>query len=115
MACRRDRTHRGILGSSTRLTPLQSSAVRMASNADTEGVIHVQGDRLAVPARAGNDAVIRAILQSFLENEGFTVLLAADGLEALYHAARTGARVVILDLKMPSLNGLATCARLAKG
>ncbi len=61
---------------------------------------------------ADNDYIIRDILRSMLQHQGFRVLLAIDGLEALDLASRTVARCVILDLKMPKLDGIATCAQL---
>ncbi len=63
---------------------------------------------------ADNDYIIRGILRSVLENAGFTVLQAIDGLEALNYASHTLARFVILDYRMPRLNGLAACAQIRR-
>jgi CheY-like chemotaxis protein len=62
---------------------------------------------------ADNDYVIRDILRFVLEANGFTPLLAVDGLEALDLAMRTCARLVILDLRMPRLDGFTACAQIS--
>jgi CheY-like chemotaxis protein len=61
---------------------------------------------------ADNDYIVRNILRSLLEDRGFTVLSAIDGLEAVDYATRTIARVVILDLRMPKLDGFAACSQI---
>ena len=61
---------------------------------------------------ADNDYIIRNILRSLLEGKGFTVLSAIDGLEAVDYATRTIARFVILDLRMPKLDGFAACSQI---
>ncbi len=70
------------------------------------------------PARdviiADNDYIIRGILRSVLEGQKFSVLQAVDGIEALDYATRTNAHLVILDYKMPKLDGFATCAQIRR-
>jgi DNA-binding response OmpR family regulator len=61
---------------------------------------------------ADNDYIVRGILRSVLERQDFAVLLAVNGIEALDYAMRTQARLVILDFKMPRLDGFAACARM---
>jgi two-component system chemotaxis response regulator CheY len=61
---------------------------------------------------ADNDSIVRSILRSILEREGFTVLQAVDGLEAIDYAMRVHARLVILDYKMPRLDGFGACAQI---
>ena len=61
---------------------------------------------------ADNDSMIRDILRSVLEREGFNVFLAVDGIEAIDLATRTRARLVILDYKMPKLDGFAACEQI---
>ena len=63
---------------------------------------------------ADNDYIVRDILRSVLESEGFTVLPAANGLKAIDYAMRTCATMVILDYKMPKLDGLCTCAEMRR-
>lgn len=70
------------------------------------------------PARdviiADNDYIIRGILRSVLEGQNFSVLQAVDGIEAIDYAMRTNARLVILDYKMPKLDGFAACAQIRR-
>jgi CheY-like chemotaxis protein len=61
---------------------------------------------------ADNDYIVRGILRSILEREGFTVLQAVDGLEAIDYAMRVRAQLVILDYKMPRLDGFSACAQI---
>src|SRR5439155_13730481 len=51
---------------------------------------------------------------SILENRGFVVLQAVDGLEAIDYATRTRVRLVILDYRMPRLDGFAACAQIRR-
>jgi CheY-like chemotaxis protein len=59
---------------------------------------------------ADNDHVMRDILRSVLEAEGLTVLPVADGEEAIEYATRTHANLLVLDYKMPRLDGISACA-----
>jgi len=61
---------------------------------------------------ADNDMVIRGILRSILIGVGQEVHLAVSGEEAVAIASRMQARLVLLDLDMPKLNGLLACERL---
>ena len=61
---------------------------------------------------ADNDYIVRGILRSILDREGFTVLQAVDGLEAIDYAMRVSAQLVILDYKMPRLDGFGACAQI---
>ena len=58
---------------------------------------------------ADDDPMIRSVLQAKLETLGLNVFLTADGLEAVGLASRIPAALIILDLKMPKLNGLLAC------
>jgi two-component system response regulator MprA len=63
-----------------------------------------------------DDAPVRRMLQRSLTAEGFDVVVAADGGAALVAAERSAPDLVILDVTMPGLDGLAVCRRLrAKG
>jgi CheY-like chemotaxis protein len=53
-----------------------------------------------------DDAEVRATLGDYLREEGFDVLEAANGLEALLQVKRVRPRAVVLDLMMPRLGGL---------
>jgi PAS domain S-box-containing protein len=71
------------------------------------------GDRAGRPAimLVDDDAMIRETFQAVVEDEGFTVLTAANGAEALA-LLRAGARpgMIFLDLMMPVLDGAGFCA-----
>jgi len=59
-----------------------------------------------------DDSDIRSLLRLILETEGFAVLEAAHGEEALAIIPTSIPDVVVTDLKMPVLNGLALIERL---
>lgn len=59
-----------------------------------------------------DDPVILRLLQVNLELEGYEVLLANDGENALEVANAEKPDLVILDIMMPKLDGYQTCAKL---
>jgi two-component system OmpR family response regulator len=59
-----------------------------------------------------DDPHIRELVRIFLEREGFDVIEAADGLEALASLETVKADMVILDIMMPNLDGWELCRRL---
>jgi CheY-like chemotaxis protein len=63
---------------------------------------------------ANHDHIMRGILRSLLDVDGFNVLLAVDGLGAVDYAMRTLAQLVILDMKMPKLDGLAAYGQIRR-
>jgi len=63
-----------------------------------------------------DDAPIRRMLGRTLSSEGYAVESAADGGEALAAVERSAPDLIVLDVTMPDLDGLAVCRRLrAKG
>ena len=62
---------------------------------------------------ADDEPRIRLTLRACLEADGHDVLEAADGLEALDAIIHGAPDVMILDLAMPNLDGLATLRMLA--
>jgi two-component system response regulator MprA len=63
-----------------------------------------------------DDPPLRRMLQRTLSAEGWEVTVAADGGAALLAAERSAPDVIVLDVAMPDLDGLAVCRRLrAKG
>jgi DNA-binding response OmpR family regulator len=48
---------------------------------------------------------LRALLKSYLEQEGFEIATAGDGREALFAARREKPDLIILDLMMPEMGG----------
>jgi CheY-like chemotaxis protein len=63
---------------------------------------------------ADDDSMIRSILKDKLEAIQQDVFLANNGLEAVELASRMQASLVILDVKMPKLDGLLACERIRK-
>jgi two-component system response regulator MprA len=59
-----------------------------------------------------DDEPIAAALRRALEYEGFAVRVARDGYAALEEVGRSIPDVVVLDLMLPGLDGLAVCERL---
>jgi DNA-binding response OmpR family regulator len=58
---------------------------------------------------AENDVQMRDLIRSVLSRVRLQVFPVADGAEALMLARRFTARLVLLDISMPRLNGLQTC------
>ena len=80
-----------------------------------------QGNRGARPSRpeaSGRVLVVDDIagnvrlMRSLLEREGYVVMTASSGREALETVARDRPDLVLLDVVMPDLDGLETCRRL---
>ncbi|MGI8902680.1 MAG: response regulator transcription factor [Solirubrobacteraceae bacterium] len=59
-----------------------------------------------------DDPPLRRMLERTLAAEGFEVALAPDGGRALAAAERCAPDVIVLDVAMPGLDGLAVCRRL---
>jgi len=61
-----------------------------------------------------DDAEMRAVFSEYIRLQGFHVLEAKDGLEALLQVKRERPRAVILDLAMPRLGGIEALKRIVK-
>lgn len=59
-----------------------------------------------------DDPHIRELVRVFLQNEGFDVHEAADGLEALAKLETVKVDMVILDVMMPNMDGWELCRQL---
>jgi CheY-like chemotaxis protein len=57
-----------------------------------------------------DDLQFRLTLTAYLEDSGYTVLEAADGLEGLEVFTRARPDIVLTDLRMPKLDGLGVIA-----
>lgn len=61
---------------------------------------------------ADDDAAVRSVLTRILGREGLSVITAADGARALQLIAESHPDLVLLDVIMPELDGLAVCRAL---
>lgn len=59
-----------------------------------------------------DDKDIRNLIKVYLENEGYNVLGASNGAEALIMINENNFDLVILDVMMPILDGINTCMRI---
>jgi CheY-like chemotaxis protein len=48
---------------------------------------------------------VRQLLQEYLSSQGFHVITAIDGQEALYTVRRQHFDLILLDIMMPKING----------
>ena len=70
------------------------------------------------PARklliADDDASLRRLVRATLESESYTILEAGDGVAALAQARLHRPDLILLDVKMPQMDGLKTCQALKR-
>ncbi|WP_423243039.1 response regulator transcription factor [Clostridium fermenticellae] len=57
---------------------------------------------------------IRNLMEIYLKNEGFCIIKASNGIEALNILDRNDICLVILDIMMPKMDGIETCIRIRK-
>ena len=57
---------------------------------------------------------IQNIIKAFLEDAGYTVILAADGMEGIEQFRANKPDLVLLDLMLPKIDGFAVCEILRK-
>ena len=57
---------------------------------------------------------VRDLLDSFLTATGYQAILASNGEEAIELARSESPNAIILDFKMPGIDGVETCRRLRK-
>lgn len=55
---------------------------------------------------------IREVIEIYLINEGFDVVTACDGLEALEKLKNKNIDLIVLDIMMPKLDGIRTCLKI---
>jgi len=61
-----------------------------------------------------DDLAVLDLLQEFFTRQGFEVLTAMNGLEALLHVSRRRPQAILLDLQMPRLGGLDAVRRIQR-
>ncbi|MCC6317871.1 MAG: Flp pilus assembly complex ATPase component TadA [Gemmatimonadaceae bacterium] len=88
--------------------------------APVEAAFELIDDIPAAPRRSGQPTVLlvedeqhlRHVLKEMLERDGFTVIEAADGIQALEEVDHASPDAVVLDLNLPRLDGFGVLARL---
>jgi len=63
---------------------------------------------------ADDEAEVVQLVRMILEWEGYTVVAAADGLETLERAETDKPDLILLDVRMPKMSGLAVLEHLAR-
>ena len=61
-----------------------------------------------------DDAITRVLVRRIMEQMNFAVIEAADGEQALQEFTRARPTIVITDIKMPNMDGLAASAEMRK-
>ena len=59
-----------------------------------------------------DDPVIQKLLQVNFEMEGYQVVLAGDGIEAIEKAREVGPDLIVMDVMMPRMDGLEAAGQL---
>ena len=63
---------------------------------------------------ADDESAIREGLAALLQSEGFDVVTAVDGVEALARFRERRPHLVLLDVMMPRMNGYCACAEIRR-
>jgi len=63
---------------------------------------------------ADDSGTIRTQVRQILENAGYDVSVACDGLEAVEQAREKEPALMVLDVNMPSLDGFGVCLELRR-
>ena len=59
-----------------------------------------------------DESTMRRLLEKLLRLEGYDVLLASSGEQALVDLFKHGADTVLLDMRMPGMTGLEVCRQI---
>lgn len=59
-----------------------------------------------------DEKTIRVLIRKILENEQYEVIESTNGYEAVESAKKENPDVILLDMKMPVMDGIETCRRL---
>ena len=61
-----------------------------------------------------DDLAIQALLHDFIQEAGYEVTLASDGVEALSYFSERGFDLVLLDIMLPKIDGYGVCELIRK-
>ena len=59
-----------------------------------------------------DEPIVREVMAQYLTQDGFTVEIAADGIEAMARFTASRPDLVVLDLMLPGIDGLEVCRRI---
>ena len=62
-----------------------------------------------------DDPIIHRVLKQYLERNGYEMLSATNGREAIEVAGGQAPNLILLDVRMPEMSGLAALRRLKEG
>ena len=91
----------------THLTPVKAAPVKAAPSVTVASTIG-----LSTILVIDDDPAVRDIMQRFLSREGFDVITTMSGQEGLRLAKEQSPDVILLDVRMPNLNGWEVLSRL---
>ncbi len=73
---------------------------------------HSRGDFMSTILVVDDDKNLRRLYQAELEAEGYRVILAENGQQAVNLAASESLDLIVMDIRMPEMDGLEAMARL---
>ena len=61
-----------------------------------------------------DEEAIQGVVKAFLEDEGYHIVLASDGLEGMEKFREYHPDLILLDLMLPKMNGFSVCEAIRK-
>lgn len=107
---------RSLEGSIPAPSPAASAPSRQPQTEPMKGAqLGYKDPRLRGPVAAlivDDEELMRSMVRDILEEKGYRVFTAADGVSAIDIATREQPDVILLDVVMPGIDGYETCRRL---